>query len=79
MLLAEKEAGIKKEVIFFHENMSIIYSECEDYEECDKKLRATDVCKRWDETVKPWIEEGGIRPAKVFDLMQQLEGGLRRD
>ena len=46
MLQAEIEAGIHKEVIFFYDNMSIIYSECEDYDACDAKLRATEVCMR---------------------------------
>ena len=78
MLQAEIEAGIHKEVIFFYDNMSIIYSECEDYDEADRKLRATEVCKRWDETVKPWME-WSIRPPKVFDLRQQAEGPLQPD
>lgn len=78
MLKAELDAGIHKEVIFFHDNMSIIYSECEDYDACDEKLRATEVCKRWDETVKPWME-WSVRPPKVFDLVQQFEGPLQKD
>lgn len=78
MLQAEIEAGIHKEVIFFYDNMSIIYSECEDYDEADRKLRATEVCKRWDETVKPWME-WSIRPPKVFDLRQQAQGPLQPD
>ena len=78
MLQAELEAGIRKEVIFFHDNLSIIYSECEDYDACDAKLRSMDVCKRWDELVKPWME-WSIRPPKVFDLVQQAEGELQPD
>jgi len=78
MLQAEIECGMHKEVIFFHNNMSIIYSECEDYEECDRKLRATEVCQRWDALVKPWME-GSIMPPKVFDLRQQAEGELLPD
>ena len=56
----------------------VIYSECEDYDACDEKLRATEVCKRWDETVKPWME-WSVRPPKVFDLVQQSEGPLQKD
>jgi len=78
MLQAELDAGIRKEVIFFYDNLSIIYSECEDYEACDARLRATEVCKRWDETVKPWME-WSFRPPKVFDLTQQAEGPLLPD
>lgn len=78
MLQAELEADMKKEVIFFYDNMSIIYSECEDYEACDKKLRSTEVCQRWDALVKPWME-GSIMPPKVFDLTQQAEGELLLD
>ena len=46
MLQAEIEAGIHKEVIFFHDGMSIIYSECEDYDSCDAALRNTEICRR---------------------------------
>lgn len=78
MLAAEIAAGIHKEVIFFHNDLSIIYSECEDYEASDRVLRETDVCKRWDALVKPWME-WSIRPPKVFDLRQQAEGPLLPD
>lgn len=73
MLQAEIDAGIEKEVIFFYNNMSIIYSECEDYERCDKILRSTDVCKEWDKVVLPWTTVS-MKPQKIFDLKQQANG-----
>ena len=77
MLEAIRDSGIKDEVIYFYKNQSIIFMECEDFEACNLKLRATDVCKRWDEKLVPWFVENGISfPEKIFDLNQQLGGKL---
>lgn len=77
MLEAIRDAGIKDEIIYFHKNQSIIFMECDDFEYCNAKLRATDVCKKWDEKLVPWFEEVAIAfPEKIFDLNQQLEGKL---
>ncbi|MDX1358835.1 MAG: L-rhamnose mutarotase [Clostridia bacterium] len=77
MLEAIRDSGIKDEIIYFHKNQSIIFMECEDFEACNLKLRATEVCKKWDEKLVPWFEEDGIHfPDKIFDLNQQLEGKL---
>ena len=48
MLEAIKEAGFINELIWYCEDQSIIYFECEngDYEAADKRLRATEVWKR---------------------------------
>jgi L-rhamnose mutarotase len=72
LLDAEKEAGIHKEVIFIHKNFSVIYSECENYAESDKKLRSTEICKKWDALVKPWFTGESVFPLKVYDLTEQI-------
>ena len=77
MLEAIRESGIKDEIIYFHKNQSIIFMECEDFEASNLKLRATDVCKKWDDKLVPWFEEDGVYfPEKIFDLNQQLIGEL---
>ena len=79
MLVAIREAGFKNEVIWYYENQSIIYLECDDLEACDARLRATDICKRWDVTVCPWFAADPVQPEKIFDLNQQLDGVLTQD
>jgi len=79
MLKAIREAGFINEVIYYYKNQSIIFLECPDINECDVKLRATEVCKKWDETVCPWFKEDPAMPPKIFDLNQQLEGELLPD
>ncbi len=75
MLEAIRQSGIKDEFIFFHRNQSIIILDCEDHQLCDAKLRATEVCKRWDELTLPWFEPTGFEQAElIFDLNRQLEG-----
>ncbi len=75
MLEAIRESGIKDEIIFFHRNQSIIILECEDNAFCDAKLRATEVCKKWDELTLPWFESTGFEQAEmIFDLNKQLAG-----
>ncbi len=82
MLLAIREAGYTNEAIFYHKNQSIIYLECPDNttnEECNARLRATDVCKRWDITVCPWFAAEPVICEKIFDLNQQIDGELLPD
>ena len=82
MLEAIREAGYTREAIFFYKNQSIIYLECPDgttHEECDARLRATDVCKKWDVKLCPWFAAPPVQCEKIFDLEQQLGDGLLPD
>ncbi len=82
MLEAIRDGGYTKEVIFYHKNQSIIYFECPDdttFEECNERVRATDICKKWDVTVCPWFAADPVVCEKIFDLEQQLEGTLKPD
>lgn len=82
MLAAIREAGYTNEAIWFYKDQSIIYLECPDdttHEECDRRLRATDVCKNWDIKVCPWFAAEPVMAEKIFDLNQQLEGELLPD
>lgn len=82
MLEAIKQAGYTKEAIFFYENKSIIYLECPDdltHEECDAKLRSTEICRKWDNKLCPWFVSPPVKCAKIFDLEQQLGDGLLPD
>jgi len=79
MLQAIRDAGFTNEVIFYHNNQSIIFIECEDYEASNAALRATEICKKWDSTVNPWFAKDGIIAPKIFDLNQQLDGVLLPD
>ena len=45
MLQAIRDAGFTNEVIFYHNNQSIIFIECEDYEASNAALRDGDMQK----------------------------------
>ena len=79
MLEAIRQAGFTNEVIWYFEDQSIIYLECEDQVACNAALRATEICKKWDITVCPWFAADPVLPEKIFDLNQQLEGILLPD
>lgn len=76
LLEAIKEAGFVNEVIWYFEDQSIIYLECEDHDVCNVKLRATEVCKKWDVEMMPRFNAEPVFAEKIFDLTQQLEGKL---
>lgn len=77
MLEAIRDAGFVNEVIWYFEDQSIIYLECEDLNNCDAALRATEICKKWDVTVCPWFAADPVVGEKIFDLNQQLNGSLQ--
>lgn len=79
MLEAIKDAGFYNELIWYYEDKSIIYLECDDHDEANARLRATEVCKRWDKEMIPRFISDPIMPPKIFDLNQQLEGHLEQD
>ena len=79
MLEAIREAGFVNEVIWYFEDQSIIYLECDDHDECNAKLRATEVCKRWDVEMMPRFAAEPVLAEKIFDLNQQLDGELLPD
>ena len=79
MLEAIREAGFKNEVIWYFEDQSIIYLECDDHDECNARLRASEVCKRWDVEMAPRFVAEPAMPEKIFDLNQQLDGTLLPD
>lgn len=76
MLEAIRDAGFVNEVIWYFEDQSIIYLEAPDQDECNARLRATEICKKWDVTVCPWFASDPVIPEKIFDLNQQLQGYL---
>ena len=76
MLEAIRGAGFKNEVIWYFEDQSIIYLECDDHDECNARLRATEICKKWDAQMIPRFAAEPVMPEKIFDLNQQLNGGL---
>jgi len=79
MLEAIHDAGFTNEVIWYFEDQSIIYLECEDHDYCNAALRATEICKKWDVTVCPWFASDPVVAEKIFDLNQQLDGTLLPD
>jgi len=79
MLEAIREAGFKNEVIWYFEDQSIVYLECDDHDECNARLRASEVCKRWDIEMAPRFAAEPVMPEKIFDLNQQLDGTLLPD
>jgi L-rhamnose mutarotase len=79
MLEAIRDAGFTNEAIWYFEDQSIIYLECPDHDDCNAKLRATDICKKWDVKMAPYFAAEPVMPEKIFDLRQQLEGVLRSD
>jgi len=79
MLEAIRDAGFVNELIWYFEDQSIIYLECEDFDACNAKLRLTEVCKKWDAEMVPRFLADPILPEKIFDLRQQLDGCLLPD
>ena len=82
MLEAIRESGYTNEAIFYYKDQSIIYLECLDdttHEVCDTRLRSTNICKKWDITVCPWLAAEPVMCEKIFDLNQQLDGELKAD
>jgi L-rhamnose mutarotase len=83
MLEAIREVGYVNEAIFYHKDQSIIYLECPDdvsHEERNRRLRDTEICKKWDVKVCPWFAAEPVMCEKIFDLNQQLDDGeLRED
>jgi L-rhamnose mutarotase len=80
MLEAISNAGFTNELIWYFEDKSIIYFECEgDYNEANAKLRETDICKKWDTEMLPRFAADPVMPEKIFDLRQQLNGNLPQD
>lgn len=79
MLAAIRDAGFYNEVIWYFEDQSIIYLECDDHDEANARLRATEVCKKWDIEMAPRFAAAPVMPEKIFDLNQQLGGTLTQD
>lgn len=79
MLEAIRDAGFVNEAIWYFEDQSIIYLECEDHDICNLKLRATEICKKWDAEMVPRFSAEPVMPEKIFDLRQQLDGSLLPD
>ncbi|MCL1830109.1 MAG: L-rhamnose mutarotase [Oscillospiraceae bacterium] len=79
MLEAIRDAGFVNELIWYYDDKSIIYLECEDHDHANALLRATDICKKWDQEMIPRFAAGPVMPPKIFDLNQQLEGYLTQD
>ena len=84
LLKAEKEAGIKEEIIWVYKNFSILYFECDDINRVYKSLADNEVEKKWNIIVAPWFKQSPVLDGsdivetaeKVFDLNQQLNGCL---
>lgn len=74
MLAAIRDAGYMNELIWYYEDQSIIYFECEDgdYEKANERLRATEICKKWDRMVGPWLAGEGVMAEKIFDFREQI-------
>ena len=79
MLEAIRDAGFHNEIIWFYENQSIIYLECADHDAANARLRATEICKKWDIAMAPFFSDQPVMPEKIFDLNQQIHGELRPD
>jgi L-rhamnose mutarotase len=77
MLRAIHDSGFINELIWYFEDQSIIYFECQDgdYDAANARLRRTAICKKWDVTVCPWFAADPVMPEKIFDLNRQLETG----
>ena len=75
MLNAIRDAGFVNEALWYFEDQSIIYLECEDHDACNAKLRATEVGKRWDMEMIPRLASEPVLAEKIFDLQQQIDGG----
>lgn len=74
VLKAIRDSGVKEEILFFYKNLSIVLIECEDYALSEKVQMDTDICRKWEDTIAPWIENPGIHfPKKIFHLTEQLQ------
>lgn len=79
-----REAGAEELLIYRYKNFSILFYECEDINELYRKWGATETCAKWNARLKnaykvsPKIDGSGDVETleKIFDLKQQLQGGL---
>jgi L-rhamnose mutarotase len=86
LLRAIKDAGAEELLIWNYKNFSIVYYECDDLDAVYEKLGGTEIAKKWNTTVGPWFAESPTLDGsdsvgtleKIFDLNQQLEGGLEQ-
>lgn len=73
-------------LIWNYKNLSIVYYECEDLDKLYENLGKLEVTKKWNATVGPWFADsptldgsGKVQTCeKIFDLNQQLAGGLEQ-
>jgi L-rhamnose mutarotase len=72
MLEAIRDAGFVNELIWYFEDQSIIYLECDDHDACNARLRASEACKKWDMEMLPRFAAEPVMPEKIFDLREQL-------
>jgi len=86
LLKAEKEAGIKEELIWIYKNLSILYFECEDIDKVFKICAKNNIEQKWNILVSPWFKKSPVLDGsgktetleKVFDLNQQLSGKFEK-
>ena len=81
LLVAIKESGIEREMIWLHGNNIYIYMMSEDFDRAMSTLAEKQVFKDWIEKMEPLLammqdysgEGNVIRLDKVFDLEKQLK------
>lgn len=86
ILNAINEAGAENLIIYNHQNLSIIFYECEDIDKFYERYGRMEITKKWNATVGPWLDEspnlegtGSVETLeKVFDFRQQLNGKLEQ-
>ncbi|MCL4416838.1 MAG: L-rhamnose mutarotase [Actinobacteria bacterium] len=73
---AIKDSGAKKCVMYIHDNLSILYCECEDIEQWFQNLLNNETYQKWAKVTEPWMEQsesgdGSLNLLeKIFDLEQ---------
>lgn len=81
-----KDAGAQELLIWNYKNLSIVYYECEDLDKLYENLGKLEVTEKWNAAVGPWFSDsptldgsGKVQTCeKIFDLNQQLAGGLEQ-
>ena len=80
LILAAKEAGVGREMIWLKDDAIYLYVMAENFDKAMANLHKTEVCKKWMQVIEPYFEEiqdfhgegNIIRLEKIFDLEKQL-------
>lgn len=84
LLRVIKESGVEEETVFMYRNLAIIFYQADDLDRCYERQGSSEVASEWNRLMSQMFASSyrfnvsAKLPVleKVFDLNEQLEGGL---